>query len=112
MKFKPTDHRQASRISGLVFAAGLVLLVPGTGLDPPKSLSADHDTGGQEDEHTFFVGNRDAATAFHIGEHYKRTGKVTAAEYYFAKIPQRWPESPWAVKAKAELAALLSSPLE
>ena len=32
MKYAETDHRRASRISRLVFAAGLVLLVPGTGL--------------------------------------------------------------------------------
>ena len=32
MRYANTDHRRASRISRLVFAAGLVLLVPGTGL--------------------------------------------------------------------------------
>ena len=31
MRYADTDHRRASRISRLVFAAGLVLLVPGTG---------------------------------------------------------------------------------
>ena len=31
MRYANTDHRRASRISRLVFAAGLVLLVPGTG---------------------------------------------------------------------------------
>ena len=32
MRYANTDHRRASKISRLVFAAGLVLLVPGTGL--------------------------------------------------------------------------------
>ena len=31
MRYADTDHRRASRISRLVFAAGLVVLVPGTG---------------------------------------------------------------------------------
>jgi beta-lactamase regulating signal transducer with metallopeptidase domain len=31
MRYAGTDHRRASRVSRLVFAAGLVLLVPGTG---------------------------------------------------------------------------------
>ena len=42
--------------------------------------------------------------------YYKRVGKVASAEYYFGKIPQRWPNSPWAVKAKTELAQLAKMP--
>jgi hypothetical protein len=36
--------------------------------------------------------------------------KVASAEYYFGKVPQRWPNSPWAVKAKSELAQLAKMP--
>ncbi len=36
--------------------------------------------------------------------------KVASAEFYFGKIPQRWPGSPWAVKAKVELAQLAKMP--
>ena len=42
--------------------------------------------------------------------YYKTIGKVASAEYYFGKIPQRWPNSPWAVKAKTELAQLAKMP--
>jgi hypothetical protein len=42
--------------------------------------------------------------------YYKRVGKVASAEFYFGKIPQRWPSSPWAVQAKAELAQLAKMP--
>ena len=38
------------------------------------------------------------------------SSKVASAEYYFGKIPQRWPNSPWAVKAKVELAQLAKMP--
>ena len=37
-------------------------------------------------------------------------GKVASAEFYFGKIPQRWPNSPWAVKAKSELTKLAKLP--
>ena len=37
-------------------------------------------------------------------------GKVASAEFYFGKIPQRWPNSPWAVQAKAELAQIAKLP--
>ncbi len=36
--------------------------------------------------------------------YYKHVGKVTSAEFYLGKIPRRWPNSDWAVKAKHELA--------
>ena len=40
----------------------------------------------------------------------QRVGKIQAAEFYLGKIPQRWPNSPWAVKAKGELAVLAKMP--
>ncbi len=36
------------------------------------------------------------------GMYYKRIGKAASAEFYFGKILQRWPDSPWAVKAKEQ----------
>jgi TolA-binding protein len=56
------------------------------------------------------INDQEAERTYTVGEYYKRTGKVTSAEYYFGKIPQRWPNSPWAVKAKSELAQLAKLP--
>ncbi len=56
------------------------------------------------------INDQEAERTYRIGEYYKRVGKVTSAEYYFGKIPQRWPSSPWAVKSKTELAQLAKMP--
>ena len=56
------------------------------------------------------INDAEAEKTFNIGMYYKRTGKVASAEYYLGKIPQRWPKSPWAVKAKTELAELAKMP--
>jgi outer membrane protein assembly factor BamD (BamD/ComL family) len=56
------------------------------------------------------INDAEAEKTFHIGMQYKRRNKVASAEYYFGKIPQRWPNSPWAVKAKSELAQLAKMP--
>ena len=56
------------------------------------------------------INDQEAERTFKVGDYYKRIGKVTSAEYYFGKIPQRWPNSPWAVKAKTELAQLAKLP--
>jgi outer membrane protein assembly factor BamD (BamD/ComL family) len=61
--------------------------------------------------HTLDVINeQEAERTYKVGEYYKRIGKVTSAEYYFGKLPQRWPNSPWSVKAKVELAQLAKLP--
>jgi outer membrane protein TolC len=52
------------------------------------------------------INDAEAEKTFKQGQYYKRVRKVASAEYYFGKIPQRWPNSPWAVKAKTELAVL------
>lgn len=41
MRYAETDHRRASRLSRLAFAAGVALLVPGTGLDLRAHSAAD-----------------------------------------------------------------------
>lgn len=56
------------------------------------------------------INDAEAERCFDFASHYKRAGYVTSAEYYFGKIPQRWPNSPWAVKAKTELAQLAKMP--
>ena len=56
------------------------------------------------------INDQEAERTFRVGNYYKRTGKVASAEFYFGKIPQRWPNSPWAVKAKTELAQLAKMP--
>ena len=61
--------------------------------------------------HTLDVINEaQAEKTFTDGMYYKRIGKVASAEFYFGKIPQRWPNSPWAVKAKSELTQLAKLP--
>ena len=56
------------------------------------------------------INNAEAEKTFLTGAYYKRVKKVASAEYYFGKIPQRWPGSPWAAKAKVELAQLAKMP--
>ncbi|HZW33998.1 MAG TPA: tetratricopeptide repeat protein [Isosphaeraceae bacterium] len=56
------------------------------------------------------VNEAQAEKTFKDGMYYKRIGKVASAEFYLGKIPQRWPNSPWAVKAKTELAQLAKMP--
>jgi TolA-binding protein len=56
------------------------------------------------------VNDAEAEKTFKDGMYYKRAGKVASAEFYLGKIPQRWPNSPWAVKAKTELAKLAKLP--
>jgi len=56
------------------------------------------------------INDQEAEKWFKDGMYYKKVGKVPSAEYYFGKIPQRWPNSPWSVKAKTELAQLAKMP--
>jgi outer membrane protein assembly factor BamD (BamD/ComL family) len=51
-----------------------------------------------------------AERSYRIGEHYLWTGKVAAAEYCFAKIPAKWPKSPYAKQAKEQLAKIATMP--
>lgn len=56
------------------------------------------------------INDQEAERTYVVGEYYRRAGYPQSAEYYFAKIPQRWPKSPWASKAKTELASLAKVP--
>lgn len=48
--------------------------------------------------------------AYKVGEHYLWTGKVASAEYSFGEIPVKWPKSPYAAKAKEQLAKIAKMP--
>ena len=56
------------------------------------------------------INDAQAEKTYNIGMQYKKMKKVISAEYYLGKVPQRWPNSPWAVKAKTELAQLAKLP--
>ncbi|QEH34099.1 Outer membrane protein assembly factor BamD [Aquisphaera giovannonii] len=89
--------------SGLVKARELVYQTTKTFPDRQASLDGLF--------HTLdLINDAEAEKCFNVGAYYKRAGYVPAAEFYFGKIPQRWPTSPWAVKAKTELAALAKMP--
>ncbi len=61
--------------------------------------------------HTLDVINEEEAKkTYQDGIYYKQIGKPASAEFYLSKIPLRWPNSPWAVKAKTELIALAKMP--
>ncbi len=54
----------------------------------------------------------DVEKTYFQGAYYKKIKKVASAEYYFGKVVERWPDSPWAAKAMAELAAMRGAPSE
>jgi len=73
---------------------------------PEKAASTADDLSHKLD----LIADQQAERAFTNGAYYKRAGKVAAAEFSFAEVPARWPESPWAKRAKAELATLAKLP--
>ena len=56
------------------------------------------------------INGAQAEKTYRVGMYYKSAGKVASAKSYLSKILERWPGSPWAVKAKAELAQLTNPP--
>ena len=56
------------------------------------------------------IDDTEAEKAFRQGMYYKRIGNAASARFYFGKIVQRWPTSPWAAKAKAQQAQAVSKP--
>jgi hypothetical protein len=48
------------------------------------------------------INDAEAEKTFVAAMYYKRIGKFTSAEFAFSKLIQRWPNSPWAVKAKEQ----------
>jgi outer membrane protein assembly factor BamD (BamD/ComL family) len=90
----------------------------GAGLEKARELVKqtmatfpDRQAGTETLYHTLdLINDQEAERTYTHGAYYKRTGKVLSAEYYFGMIPQRWPKSPWAAKAKTELASLAKMP--
>ena len=56
------------------------------------------------------INDAEAERTFTEAEYYLRAGYVTSAEYYYSKLRQRWPKSPYALKAKTQLAAIAKMP--
>lgn len=73
---------------------------------PEKAASTADDLAHKLD----LIADQQAERAYKNGAYYKSVGKVAAAEFSFAEVPARWPESPWAKRAKAELATLSKMP--
>jgi outer membrane protein assembly factor BamD (BamD/ComL family) len=71
----------------------------------------DRPAGQEKLYHTLdLINDQEAERTFSVGDYYQRTGRVASAEYYFGKIRQRWPKSPWSNKAKDRLAVLAKMP--
>lgn len=56
------------------------------------------------------INDQDAEHTYRTGDYYLRTGKVISAEHEFGKVIQLWPDSPWAEKARPQLAKLAKMP--
>lgn len=90
----------------------------GEGLDKAREMIKqtmatfpDRPAGNEKLYHTLdLINDQEAERTYVVGAYYRRAGYPQSAEYYFARIPQRWPRSPWAVKAKTELASLAKEP--
>jgi outer membrane protein assembly factor BamD (BamD/ComL family) len=90
----------------------------GSGLEQARELIKqtmasfpDRAAGNESLYHTLdLINDQEAERTFEIGDYYQRTGKVISAEYYFGKIRQRWPKSPWAAQSKTRLAQLAKMP--
>jgi outer membrane protein assembly factor BamD (BamD/ComL family) len=90
----------------------------GSGLEQARELIKqtmatfpDRPAGNEKLYHTLdLINDQEAERAFKVGDYYQRTGRVISAEYYFGKIRQRWPKSPWATQAKNRLAVLAKMP--
>src|SRR3954447_3671513 len=71
----------------------------------------DRPAGNENLYHTLdLINDQEAERTFKIADYYQRTGKVISAEFYFGKIRQRWPKSPWANESKTRLAQLAKMP--
>ncbi len=56
------------------------------------------------------IADQQAAITYNHGEFYKRTGFPGGAEFCFGEVRARWPNSPWAEKAKVQMASLAKAP--
>jgi outer membrane protein assembly factor BamD (BamD/ComL family) len=56
------------------------------------------------------IADQQAAISYNRGEFFRRTGYPGGAEFYFGEVRARWPNSPWAEKAKVQMASLAKAP--
>lgn len=90
----------------------------GSGLDKARELVKqtmaafpDRPAGNEKLYHTLdLINDSEAERDYFRAAYYKRAGYPASAEFYFAKVTQRFPKSSWAAKAKTELASLAKVP--
>jgi beta-lactamase regulating signal transducer with metallopeptidase domain len=56
------------------------------------------------------VNDAEAERTYKQSAYYKKVGKVASAKYYLGKVSTRWPNSPWSVRAKADLEEIAKMP--
>ena len=56
------------------------------------------------------IADQKAERAFTTAGYYRSARAIDSAEYYYGLVSKRWPKSPWAGKAKVELAQLAKAP--
>lgn len=56
------------------------------------------------------ITDQEAERAYMIGDYYKRTGKAMAAEFYFGKVIQKYPNSVWAEKSREVMVEVAKMP--
>jgi TolA-binding protein len=75
------------------------------------TMFPDRPAGNEGLFHTLdLINDQDAERTYVRAEYYRRAGYIASAEYYYGKVPQMWPKSPWAAKAKTQLASLAKAP--
>ena len=120
-----TDHAKSPFLQKAQFAAIDARMkgyigpeYDGEGLEKARKLAKqtmqtnpESTVGNDKLYHTLaLISDQDAERTFVRADYYKRAGYPASAEFYYAKIPQVWPKSPWAAKAKIELASLAKVP--
>jgi outer membrane protein assembly factor BamD (BamD/ComL family) len=120
-----TDHPKSPYLQGAQLAAIDMRIkgylgpeYDGSGLEKARELIKqtmatfpDRPAGNEKLYHTLDVINdQEAERTYSEAEYYRRAGYLTSAEYYYSKVRQRWPNSPWATKAKTQLAAIAKMP--
>jgi outer membrane assembly lipoprotein YfiO len=56
------------------------------------------------------ITDQEAERAYMVGDYYKRTGKAMAAEFYFGKVIQKFPNSVWAEKSREMMVEVAKMP--
>ncbi|RUL86194.1 tetratricopeptide repeat protein [Tautonia sociabilis] len=79
-------------------------------LFPERRASTTDEKGDDLYRKLDLIADQEAERAYSYGEYFRSAGYVISAEYYFGMITQKWPRSPWAEKAKQQLAELATMP--